>query len=50
MLAQQQNVSLLTPVFGEAVVLSKPIKTRAWWRELMKMPVEQSPVLTLNAK
>lgn len=49
-LAQQQNVSLLTPIFGEAVLLSQPSKTSAWWRELMKTPLQQSSLLTLNRK
>ncbi|WED27791.1 MBL fold metallo-hydrolase [Vibrio sp. DW001] len=32
-LAKQNNVNLLTPVFGDAIELDNPVSSYAWWRE-----------------
>ncbi|NIB41458.1 hydrolase [Pseudomaricurvus alkylphenolicus] len=34
-LAQQHKVQLITPVFGEAVSITNPGETYAWWREYL---------------
>ncbi|MGI2109929.1 MBL fold metallo-hydrolase [Shewanella frigidimarina] len=37
-LAKQQNVTLLTPKFGQAVMLANPQASELWWRAIMLEP------------
>lgn len=34
-LAKKNSVSLLTPIFGQAITLKQPQSTKLWWREVM---------------
>ncbi|WP_160052098.1 MBL fold metallo-hydrolase [Shewanella litoralis] len=38
LLAQQHNVTLLTPKFGQAVLLENPQANELWWRDIMIDP------------
>ncbi|MBB1383673.1 hypothetical protein H5071_17460 [Shewanella sp. SR41-2] len=37
-LAKQQNVTLLTPKFGQAVMLANPQASELWWRAIILEP------------
>ena len=37
-LAKQHNVTLLTPKFGQAVMLANPQANELWWRDIMINP------------
>jgi L-ascorbate metabolism protein UlaG (beta-lactamase superfamily) len=47
-LAKSQDVSLLTPRFGEAVMLAQPRPTTPWWREILSSKIANQANLTTH--
>ena len=37
-LARQKNISLITPIFGEAVLIKNPTNHYTWWKEMQTDP------------
>ncbi|MCL9780701.1 MBL fold metallo-hydrolase [Vibrio sp. S4M6] len=41
-LANENNVSLLTPKFGQEVTLDRSLETSRWWREMLEIRVREN--------